>query len=53
MLEDRIAILNKETEAIPNISYEKRIYTVDEKRSIRNSEKNDLFCCGNPSDTWD
>ena len=29
MFEDRIAALNKDTEAMPSIPYEKRIYTVD------------------------
>ena len=29
MFEDRIVALNKDTEAMPSIPYEKRIYTVD------------------------
>ncbi len=43
MLEDRIAILNKETEAIPNISYEKRIYTVDEIQDILGIGRNSAY----------
>ena len=34
MFEDRIAALNKDTEAMPSIPYEKRIYTVDEIQDI-------------------
>ena len=34
MFKDRIATLNKETEAILSIPYEKRIYTVDEIQDI-------------------
>ena len=44
MFEDRIATLNKETEAMQSIPYEKRIYTVDEIQDIlgigRNSDYN-------------
>ncbi len=34
MFEDRVAALNKETEAMPSIPYKKRIYTVDEIQDI-------------------
>lgn len=34
MFEDRIAALSKDTEAMPSIPYEKRIYTVDENQNI-------------------
>lgn len=44
MFEDRIAALSEDTEAMPSISYEKRIYTVDENQDIlvigRNSAYN-------------
>lgn len=44
MFEDRIVALNKDTEAMPSIPYEKRIYIVDENQDIlvigRNSAYN-------------
>lgn len=43
MFEDKIAILNKETEAIPCISYEKRIYTVDEIQDILGIGRNSAY----------
>lgn len=43
MFESRIAKLNKETEAIPNISYEKRIYTVDEIQDILGIGRNSAY----------
>lgn len=43
MLEDRIATLNKEIEAMPNIPYEKRIYTVDEIQDILGIGRNSAY----------
>ena len=43
MLEDRIAALNKETEATPSIPYEKRIYTVDEVQDILGIGRNSAY----------
>lgn len=41
MFEDRVATLNKE--AIPSISYEKRIYTVDEIQDILGIGRNSAY----------
>ena len=43
MFEDRITILNKETEAAPSIIYEKRIYTVDEIQDILGISKTTAY----------
>ena len=43
MFEDRIAALNKDTEAMPSISYEKRIYTVDEIQDILGIGRNSAY----------
>lgn len=43
MFEDRVAILNKETEAIPSNLYEKRIYTVDEIQDILGIGRNSAY----------
>lgn len=43
MLEDRIATLNKEIEAVPNIACEKRIYTVDEIQDILGIGRNSAY----------
>ena len=43
VLEEKIAALNKETEAIPPIPYEKRIYTVDEIQDILGISKTTAY----------
>ena len=43
MFEDRIAALNKDTEAMPSIPYEKRIYTVDEIQDILGIGRNSAY----------
>jgi excisionase family DNA binding protein len=43
MFEDRVSILNKEAEAIPSFSYEKRIYTVDEIQDILGIGRNSAY----------
>lgn len=43
MFEDRIATLNKETEAMQSIPYEKRIYTVDEIQDILGIGRNSAY----------
>lgn len=43
MFEDRITALNHETEAMPPISYEKRIYTVDEIQDILGIGRNSAY----------
>lgn len=43
MFEDRVAILNKETEVIPSNLYEKRIYTVDEIQDILGIGRNSAY----------
>ncbi len=43
MFEERIAALNKETEALPSIPYEKRIYTVDEIQDILGIGRNSAY----------
>lgn len=43
MFEDRVAALNKEAETIPGISYEKRIYTVDEIQDILGIGRNSAY----------
>ena len=34
MFEERVALLNEQTESMPIIGYEKRIYTIDEIQDI-------------------
>ena len=43
MFEEKIAILNKETEILPSIPYEKRIYTVDEIQDILGIGRNSAY----------
>ena len=43
MFEDRITALNKDTEAMPSIPYEKRIYTVDEIQDILGIGRNSAY----------
>lgn len=43
LFEDKIAALNKETEAMPPIQYEKRIYTVDEIQDILGISKTTAY----------
>jgi len=43
VLEEKIAALNKETEVIPQIPYEKRIYTVDEIQDILGISKTTAY----------
>lgn len=43
MFEDRITALNEETEAMPPISYEKRVYTVDEIQDILGISKTTAY----------
>lgn len=43
MFEDRITALNEETEAMPTIAYEKRIYTVDEIQDILGIGRNSAY----------
>ena len=43
MFEDRIVALNKDTEAMPSIPYEKRIYTVDEIQDILGIGRNSAY----------
>ena len=43
MFEDRIAALNKDTEAMPSIPYETRIYTVDEIQAILGIGRNSAY----------
>jgi len=43
VLEEKIAALNKETEALPQIPYEKRIYTVDEIQDILGIGRNSAY----------
>lgn len=43
MFEERIATLNKKTEALPSIPYEKRIYTVDEIQDILGIGRNSAY----------
>lgn len=43
MFEDRITTLNMETEALPSIPYEKRIYTVDEIQDILGIGRNSAY----------
>lgn len=43
MFEERIATLNRETEALPSIPYEKRIYTVDEIQDILGIGRNSAY----------
>lgn len=43
MIEERIAALNKETETLPNVLYEKRIYTVDEIQDILGIGRNSAY----------
>ena len=43
MFEDRIVALNKDTEAMPSIPYEKRIYTVDEYQDILGIGRNSAY----------
>jgi len=43
MLEEKITALNKKTEAIPPIPYDKRIYTVDEIQDILGIGRNSAY----------
>ena len=43
MFEDSITALNKDTEAMPSIPYEKRIYTVDEIQDILGIGRNSAY----------
>ena len=43
MFEDRVAALNKESQTIPGIPYEKRIYTVDEIQDILGIGRNSAY----------
>lgn len=43
MFEDRINKLNKETETISSIPYEKRVYTVDEIQDILGIGRNSAY----------
>lgn len=43
LFEDKIAVLNKETEAMPPIQYDKRIYTVDEIQDILGIGRNSAY----------
>lgn len=43
MFEDRVTALNKEVDVIPNIPYEKRIYTVDEVQDILGIGRNSAY----------
>ena len=43
MFEERVAALNKETEALPAVTFEKRIYTVDEIQDILGIGRNSAY----------
>ena len=43
LFEDRIASLNEQTDAAPSVSYEKRIYTVDEIQDILGIGRNSAY----------
>ena len=43
MFEDRVAALNKGSQTIPGIPYEKRIYTVDEIQDILGIGRNSAY----------